>query len=138
MGWVSEAYRLHTDDHVVKVRVEVLAFGHVDAVRGGVVVAREDVVDVVEASRAEADLGEVRGPGAAVHVLGVVLREVVGVDAIVDVPRTFLPLLVVVLLEVVVARRDREDVKHFLRNHRLRPVRSVYILCPRPRRTFWP
>lgn len=93
----------HTDDHVVEVGVEALSSGHLDAEGRLVVVAGRNVVDVVGASGSHADLGEVGGPDSAVRVLGLVLREVGGVDAVVDDSVALVPLLVVVLLEVVVS-----------------------------------
>jgi hypothetical protein len=67
------------------IRVEVLALGDFEAVGGLEVVARHDVVDVVDTSGSEPDLGEVSGPHSAVGVLGLILREVGRVDVIVDV-----------------------------------------------------
>lgn len=67
------------------VRVEVFALGDLHAVGRLEVVARHDVVDVVDASGSQPDLGEVGGPHAAIGVLGLVLREVGRVDVVVDV-----------------------------------------------------
>lgn len=75
----------HTDDHVVEVGVEVFALGDFKAVRGLVVVACHDVVDVVDASRPHPDLGEVHGPDSSVGVLALILREVGGIDVVVNV-----------------------------------------------------
>lgn len=63
----------------------MLALGDFHAVWGLEVVARHDVVDVVDSSGSHPDLGEVSGPDTAVGVLGLVLGEVGGVDVIVDV-----------------------------------------------------
>ena len=66
-------------------RVEMLALGDFHAVWGLEVVAGHDVVDVVDSSGSHSDLGEVSGPDSSVGVLGLVLREVGGVDVVVDV-----------------------------------------------------
>lgn len=77
-------------------------------------VSSENIVDVVDSSRSESDLGEVSWPNTSIHVLGVILREIVRVDVVVDVSGPLFPLLEVVLFEVVVAWTDGEDVEHFL------------------------
>ena len=90
----------------------MFALGDVHAIGRLVVVAGEDVVDVVDASGAESDFGEVGGPDSAVAVFGLVDGVVGGVDAVVDEPVPVLPLLVVVLLEVVVGGVDAEHRDH--------------------------
>lgn len=98
----------HADDHVVEVGVEVFALGDVDPEWGLEVVAGHDVVDVVDGSGSQPDLGEVGGPDSPIGVLGLVLRVVGGVHVVVDVPVSVVPLLIVVLLEVLVSRVDGE------------------------------
>lgn len=63
----------HANDHVIEVRVEMLAFGNVHAFGRRVVVARKNVVNVVDASWPETDLGEVRRPHSSIGVLGLLL-----------------------------------------------------------------
>ena len=67
------------------VRVEVFALGDLHAVGGLEVVARHDVVDVVDTSGSKSDLGEVSGPHSTIGILGLILRDVGRVDVIVDV-----------------------------------------------------
>jgi hypothetical protein len=102
----------HTNDHVVEVGVEGLALGDVHTIGWLEVVARHDVVDVCDSSGPHTDFGEVSGPHTAVGILGLVLTEVGGVNVVVDVPITLVPLLVVVLLVVMVGGVDREVLGH--------------------------
>lgn len=62
----------HTNDHMIEIGVEVLSLGHINAIGCLIVVASEDVVNVVNASRPETDLREVSGPGTTVRVLGLI------------------------------------------------------------------
>ena len=91
----------HTDDHVIKVGVEILSFRHIDSEGRFKVVSCHNVVDVVDGSRPESNLGEVSGPGSSVSVLGLVLRIVSSVHVIVDVSISVVPLLVIVLFEML-------------------------------------
>lgn len=68
-----------------EVRVEVFTLGDLQAVGGLEVVAGHDVVDVVDTSGSQPDLGEVSGPHSAIGILSLVLRDVRGVDVVVDV-----------------------------------------------------
>ncbi len=52
-------------------------------------VASHDVVDVVDSSGSKSDFGEVSGPDTSIGVLGLVLREVRGVDVVMDVSKFF-------------------------------------------------
>ena len=94
------------------VRVEVLALGDIHSVGGFEVVARHDVVDVVDSSCPEPDLEEVSGPDPSIRIFGLVLREVGRINVVMDVPVALVPLLVVVLLEVVMGRVDCEVLAH--------------------------
>lgn len=67
------------------IRIEVFSLGDFKAVGRLEVIAGHDVVDVVDSSRSHPDFGEVGGPYSSVGVLGLILREVGGVDVIVDV-----------------------------------------------------
>ena len=97
-----------------EVWVEVFTVWNIDSMRGLVVVACQDVVCIVQTSWSESDLGEIRWPNTSVHVLGVVLRNVVRVDKVVDVPWSLVPLLEVILLVVMMAGGQREHIEHFL------------------------
>lgn len=102
-------------------------------------VASQDVVDVVDSSRSESDLGEVRGPDTSIHVLGMILGEIVGVDVIMDITSSLIPFLVVVLLKMMVAWTNRENVQHFLKvRNSLQLIQSVCNPCRERHRTFWP
>lgn len=98
----------HANDHVIEVGVEGLAFWDVHTLWGLVVVPGQDVVHVIESTGTHTDLGEIGWPHTTISVLGLILREVGGVNSIVDVSITFVPLLVVVLLEVMVRWVNRE------------------------------
>lgn len=82
----------HSNDHMVEisridseVRVEMLSFGHVHPVWGLEMIPSHDVVDVVDSSWAESDLGEVSWPHSTVRILCLILRVVGWVYMIVDV-----------------------------------------------------
>lgn len=96
----------HTNNHMIKVGVEVLALGDIQTLGRLVVVTGQDVVDVVESSGSVTDLGEVSGPHPAVGVLALLLGVVGGVNTVVDQTVTVLPLLVIVLFEVMVSGVD--------------------------------
>lgn len=96
----------HSDDHVVEIRIEVLAFRNVQAFRRLVMVASQDVVNVIESSRTEFDLGEISGPHSSVGVFGFFLGVIRRVDAIVNETVTVFPFLVIVLFKVVMGRVD--------------------------------
>lgn len=91
----------HTDNHVVKVRVEVFSFRDVHTIRSLEVVAGHNVVNVVDSSGSESDFEEVSGPDTTVGVFGLILREVRGIHMVVDVSVSFIPLLIIILLKVL-------------------------------------
>lgn len=97
---------------MVEVGVEVLSFGDIDSSRVLVLVSGQNVVDVVDLTRPHPNLGEVCGPHSPIGVLGLLLRDVDGVDTVLDLSISLGPLLVVVLLEVVVGRTDGEHGDH--------------------------
>lgn len=68
-----------------EVRIKVFALGDFQSIGGLEMVAGHDVVDVVDASRSESDFGEISGPDSAVGIFGLILREIGGVDVVVDV-----------------------------------------------------
>jgi hypothetical protein len=97
------------------VRIEVFSLGDLHAVWRLEVVASHDIVDIVDSSGSHSDFGEISGPDATIGVLGLILREVGGVDMIVDisemascVPVSLIPLLVIELLVVVMGWMDGE------------------------------
>ena len=95
----------HADDHVVVVRVEVLAFGHVQAERRVVVVAGHQVVRVVDVARVvRVRLRKVLRPQTPVCALRLMHREIRRPDAVMDHALSVVPLLEVVAL---VPMRDR-------------------------------
>ena len=63
----------HTDDHVIKVRIEVFSLGHVHSVRSLEMVASHDVVNVVDSTGSESDLEEISGPDTTIGVFGLIL-----------------------------------------------------------------
>lgn len=71
-------------------------------------VACHDVVNVVDSSWTHTDLAEVSGPHTSVGILCLILTEVGGVDVVVDVAVTFIPLLVIVLLVVLMGGMHSE------------------------------
>lgn len=74
----------------------------------------QDVVDVVDTSWSIPDLREVSRPNSSICVLGLILGDVVRIDVVMNVPWSFVPFLIVELLEVVVARGDGKVFYHFL------------------------
>ena len=71
-----------------------------------------NVVDVVDSSGSESDFGEVNWPDPAVSILGLILGVVGGVDMVMDVSVTFIPFLIVILLEVLMGGVDGEVFGH--------------------------
>ena len=63
----------HTNDHVIKVRIEVFSLGYVHSVRSLEMVASHDVVNVVDSTRSESDLEEISGPDTTIGVFGLIL-----------------------------------------------------------------
>lgn len=98
----------HTNDHVVEVWVEGFALRDIHAIWWLEVVARHDVVDVVDASWSHSDLAEVCGPDTSVGILCLILTVVRRIHPIVNVPISLIPFLEVVLLEVLVGWMDLE------------------------------
>lgn len=86
----------------------MFSLGNIGSIRGFEVVAGHDVVDVVDASGSHSDFGEVNGPDASVGIFCLILGEVGGIDVVVDVSVSFVPLLIVILFEVVVGRMNSE------------------------------
>ena len=86
----------------------MLALGNIHTVWGLEVVASQYVVNIVDASGSHPDFGKVGGPHTTVGVLGLILRVVGGVDVVMDVAISFVPLLIVKLLVMVVGRVDGE------------------------------
>lgn len=113
----------HADDHVVEIGVEVFALGHVQSFGRQVMVTSEHVVDVVESSGSEPDLGEIGGPHASVGIFGFFLGIVGRVDSVVNQSVSVFPFLVIVLFEVVVGRVDGIEADDTLDIKRLRRVR---------------
>ena len=99
---------LHSDNHVVEVGIEGFALGNVESDGRLVVIAGEDVVNIVLASWSESDFGEISGPYSPICVFGLILGEIGGVNSVVDQSVSFVPFLIVVLFEVVVGRVDCE------------------------------
>ena len=91
---------------MVKVRVKMLSFWNIDTSWVLVMISSQDVVDVVDSSWPHSDFGEVSWPNSTVGVLGLILGEVGGIDSVMNVSVSVVPLLVVVLLEVVVGWVD--------------------------------
>lgn len=98
----------HTNDHVVEVGVEVLSLGDISSEWSLVVISGGDIIDVVDTTWSHSDLGEISWPDSSVSVLGLILRVVRSIDVIGDDSISFIPLLVVVLLEVLVGWVDSE------------------------------
>jgi len=91
---------------MIEIRVEMFSLWNVHSVGGLEVIPGHDVVDVVDSSWSESDLEEISGPDTTVGVLGLILGEVRCVHVIVDVSVSFIPLLIIILLEVLVGRVD--------------------------------
>lgn len=102
----------HADDHMVKVGVEVFALRDVDAIRSLVMIASEDVIDVVNASRSKTDLREISRPYSSIRVLSFIYGIIGRIYPIMDNPIPILPFLVVVLFEVMMGRVNAEHSHH--------------------------
>lgn len=98
----------HTNDHMIIVRVEVFTLGDIDTIRGLVVITGQDVEDIVDTTGSESNLGKIDGPDTVVGVLTLILREIRGIDSVVDVSVSFIPFLIVVLLVMMMGRMDGE------------------------------
>lgn len=67
------------------VRVEVFSLGNLHSIRRLEVVASHDVVDVVDSSWSQPNLGEISGPNTSVGILGLILRKVRRIDVVMNV-----------------------------------------------------
>jgi hypothetical protein len=98
----------HTNNHMIEIWIEVLAFGDLHTIWRFKVVASHNVVDIVDSSRSKSDFSEISWPYTSVGILGLILREVGSIDMIMNVSVSFVPFLIVVLFVVVVSRVDCE------------------------------
>ena len=71
-----------------------------------------DVVDIIETTRSELDLGEISWPDTSVSILSLILGEIWWIDVIGDDSISFVPFLEVVLLEMLMSRVDSEITDH--------------------------
>ena len=102
----------HTNDHVIEIGIEVLSLRDINTIGGLVVIASEDVVDVVDSSWSKPNLREIGWPHSSVGILSLINRVVGGIYPVVDDSVSILPLLVVVLLEVVMGWVDTKHRHH--------------------------
>ena len=71
-----------------------------------------DVVDVVETTGSELDLGEISWPDTSVSILSLILGEIWWVNMIGDDSISLIPFLEVVLLEMLMSRVNSEIAHH--------------------------
>ena len=111
--------RGHSDDHVIVVWVEVATLRHVESEGGLVVVAGEQVVGVVDATRLmSARFGQLGRPHAHVGVLGLMNGHIGWPDSIMDLSLTEVPLLEEVSAVLLMSWMDLRQVDHlFLELH---------------------
>ena len=72
------------------------------------VIASHDIVNIVDSSGSESDLGEITGPDSSVGILSLILGIIGGIDVIVNESVSFIPFLIVILLEVMMGGVDGE------------------------------
>jgi len=107
--------RGHSDDHVIVVRVEVPALRDVESEGRAVVVAGQEVIRVVDVSRAVGDsLGQILGPESSVGVLSVMHGEVWWPDAVMDLSLSEVPLLEEVALVFLMSRMNLAKEDHLV------------------------
>jgi putative ubiquitin-RnfH superfamily antitoxin RatB of RatAB toxin-antitoxin module len=63
----------------------VLALGNFESIGRFEVVAGHDVVDVVDTTGSHPDFGEIDWPNSSVGIFALILREVRGIDVVVNV-----------------------------------------------------
>ena len=71
-----------------------------------------NVVDIVETTGSELDLGEISWPNTSISILSLILGEIWWVNVIGNDSISFVPFLEVVLLEVLMSRVDSEITHH--------------------------
>lgn len=70
----SGTYSWHSDDHVVEIWVECLAFGNIHSEWRFVMIPSQNVVDVVGSSWSHSEFGLVNRPSSSVGVLRLYFR----------------------------------------------------------------
>lgn len=107
--------RGHSDDHVVKVGIEVAALRDVMAKGSIVVVASQQIVGVVGETRLVSGcFGELRGPHTLVGLLSLMHSHVRWPDAVVDLALAEVPFLEIVTLVFLMRRVQLRKVDHLL------------------------
>ena len=97
---------------MIEVRIEVFSLRDIHAERRGEVISCGDIIDVVETTGSELDLGEISWPNTSVSILSLILGEIWWVDVIGDDSISLIPFLEVVLLEMLMSRVDSEIAHH--------------------------
>jgi len=69
----------------IELRIEVLSFGDLETIWWLEMIACHDIVDVVDSSGSEPNLGEISWPDSSICILSLILREIWSIDVIVDV-----------------------------------------------------
>jgi len=55
---------------VIEVGVEVFALGNINTIGRFIVITGQDIIDVVNTTGSQSDLGQVNGPDSSVGILG--------------------------------------------------------------------
>ena len=97
---------------MIEVRIEVFSLRDIHAERRGKVISCGDIIDVVETTGSELDLGEISWPNTSVSILSLILGEIWWVDVIGDDSISLIPFLEVVLLEMLMSRVNSEIAHH--------------------------
>jgi len=97
---------------MIEVRIEVFSLRDIHAERRGKVISCGAIIDVVETTGSELDLGEISWPNTSVSILSLILGEIWWVDVIGDDSISLIPFLEVVLLEMLMSRVDSEIAHH--------------------------
>lgn len=91
----------HTDNHVVEIGIEVFSLWNVHSIWGFEMIAGHDIVDVVDSSWSESDFEEISWPDSTVGVFSLILGIIWSVNVIMNISVSFIPLLIIILLEVL-------------------------------------
>jgi len=101
-----------TNNHVIEVRVEGFALRNIHAERRWEVISCGDIVNIVETTRSELDLGEISWPNTSISIFSLILGEIWWVNVIWDDSISLIPFLEVVLLEMLMSRMNSEIAHH--------------------------
>ena len=97
---------------MIEVWIEGFSLRDIHAEGRWEVISCGNVVDIVETTGSELDLGEISWPNTTISILSLILGEIWWVNVIGNDSISFVPFLEVVLLEVLMSRVDSEIAHH--------------------------